>query len=258
MAVYPFGEATAWLAFETTDVELVKALVRADGWREVSWEEGVTAAYEPPDDMGSVVVTPPIDGFVLVMATGFMRQWGDAGFAWDAACPPAHVGTIGERAAEQAFEHRLQIHFFLDDRGAGRYGWGRVRFDGEGDETDAGRELLIASDSFVSFGKLTEEERAVAAQLESDPDLVLDPTERRAELQRLFDAKLLPMREPSGVNVPDEDHVPPEDLSALGVLLTYPRPDLVAARWGVAPHALDERPDAARIAATCWLGTRSF
>jgi hypothetical protein len=56
----PFGEETAWCAFQTTEVDRVcEVLFKDRKPRPVSWEEGVDAASHWPDiGFAKVLVTP--------------------------------------------------------------------------------------------------------------------------------------------------------------------------------------------------------
>lgn len=61
----PFGYKTAWLAIKTMDSDLIIQALNLKELREESWERGLNAAYT--DWSHTVFVTPPIDGWTLVV-----------------------------------------------------------------------------------------------------------------------------------------------------------------------------------------------
>jgi hypothetical protein len=60
----PFGRTCGWLAIRADRPEDVIAALPLAGARPADWRTGVRAAYE-----GRVFVTPPLDGWVLVLST---------------------------------------------------------------------------------------------------------------------------------------------------------------------------------------------
>lgn len=244
----PFGEKTAWCAFQTTDVDAVcVTLFRNAKPRPVSWTEGVDAAYEwPTIERANVLVTPPINGHVLAMTQGWLSWWTRGDLIARALGRDAdNVGEIMTRASEWGGELGCDAQFYASHREYGVYGWGRVRFT----EVDTDRDRIFThylGELTESRGAVTREERALVAALhDSWETFGFDSAEQLAtrlesELRELLDAGRFELVDAG-----------PEDLPTIAALRLMSDPGRVAARWSVDPNTLDEHSD---IGATCWLG----
>lgn len=99
-----FGRKCMWLAVRGTDLQAVVVELALTECRPASWSEGVAAGYD--GTKSTVFVTPPLDGWVLVMGT---RE------------PSPDPGLL----------ERLSIRFgevqhFATHRGASAGGWSRA------------------------------------------------------------------------------------------------------------------------------------
>jgi len=246
-----FGEKTAWCAFQTTDVERVcEVLFKDRRPLPVSWEEGVEAAYDwPAVGFAKVLVTPPIDGYVLAMTQGWLGWWkgGDV-IARALGLDADNVGDIATRASEWGGELCCDAQFYASHRGYGLYGWGRVRFT----EVDDDRERLFVkcTGEFIEcHGAITAEERALAASIHDSWAALGFPSAEHLSSRLEEQRALLPGRLASGQLV--LAGAGPDDIDTIAVLHVAIGPDHVAARWSVDPNTLEERSD---LSATCWLG----
>jgi hypothetical protein len=246
-----FGEKTAWCAFQTTDVERVGEVLFKDRKpRPVSWEEGVDAAYDwPAFGFAKVLVTPPIDGYVLAMTQGWLGWWkgGDI-IARDLGRDADNVGEIATRASEWGGDLCCDAQFYASHRVYGLYGWGRARFT----DLDEDRERVFikyTGEFTESHGVITPEERVLAASVHdswaalgfvSAQQLASRLDEERAELLRQLESGQFEL---VGAGR--------DDLDTIVALHLAIDPGQVAARWSVDPNTLDERSD---LLATCWLG----
>lgn len=61
----PFGYKCIWLVVKSSDPKAVSKKLGFTGVKKSSWEDGIEAAYE---DYGRVFVSPPLDGWVLVVS----------------------------------------------------------------------------------------------------------------------------------------------------------------------------------------------
>ena len=247
----PFGEKTAWCAFQTTEVDRVCDVLFKDRKpRSVSWEEGVDAAYHWPDiGLAKVLVTPPIDGYVLAMTQGWLGWWkgGDL-IARDLGHDADNVGEITTRASEWGGDLGCDAQFYASHRVYDLYGWGRTRFT----EVDEARDRVFIKyigEFTESLGAITPEERAlVASLLESWESFGFPSAELLAS--RLADdrVELLDLVAAGQFELVGAGR---EDLETIAALRLAIGPDHVAARWGIDPNTLDERSD---VPAACWLG----
>jgi hypothetical protein len=97
-----FGTKCAWLAIRTTDANALHRLLALEGAHVSSWREGVEAGYSRMAP--SVFVTPPIDGWVLVLGYPLLELTGSA------------VVALSLRT-------KLAVQYFLSVDGAHAYGW---------------------------------------------------------------------------------------------------------------------------------------
>ncbi len=245
----PFGEKTAWCAFQTADAERVcEVLFKDRKPRRVSWQEGVDASYDWPDiGYSKVLVTPPIDGWVLATTQGWLGWWsGGDRIARDLGRDDGEAGEIATRASEWGGELECEAQCYASHRGYGLYGWARFPFT----EVDRDRVFTKYTGEFVeSRGAITSEERALAASLvdswesfgfHSAEALASRLAEEHAELVGLVEAGQFEL---VGIGR--------DDLATSAALRLAIGPDHVAARWSVDPNTLDERSD---VPGTCWLG----
>jgi hypothetical protein len=150
----------AWLAVRDRDPE-APDLTEALGLKELGetdWRAGVDLAYFTDD---RVIVTPAVDGWVLVLGMALMKDRPD---------------VTGLSAALET-----EVQFFSSHRGLQVYRWQRARegdllrsFSAEDGEID---ELGEPSDLERSFGQLVDDGdvHAVAAQWSVDPGTVNAP-----------------------------------------------------------------------------------
>lgn len=139
----------AWLAVRDRDPTAALGLTELG---ETDWRSGVDLAYFTDD---RVIVTPPVDGWVLVLGMALMRDRPDV------------TGLSAALATE--------VQFFSSHRGLQVYRWQRAR---EGDLLRSFAaadgeiaELGEASDLERSFGELVDDGdvHRVAAQWSVDP-----------------------------------------------------------------------------------------
>ncbi len=110
MAPQGFGYKTGWLAVRTDNAEQVARALRIEDLRRESWANGVRAAYGEPS-IDSALITPPIDGWVLVsgQSLAFLSDH------FDNVLRPLMVKLSAELKTEvQAFAtHRVvEAHFW--------------------------------------------------------------------------------------------------------------------------------------------------
>ena len=136
----PFGYKTSWLAVRSIDAAAIAAALGFADPDRTPWAQGIKAAYE-----GSVFVTPPIDGWTLVVG--------------DAVAPLVEQAHGGWRANLIELSERFgEVQMFTTHRGSELHGWamarsgtvaraycyvgesGEVRYD-EGSQTAAEQEL---------------------------------------------------------------------------------------------------------------------
>ena len=145
----------AWLAVRDRDPAAALGLTELG---EVDWRSGVDLAYFTDD---RVIVTPPVDGWILVLGMTLMRDRPDV------------TGLSAALATE--------VQFFSSHRGLQVYRWQRARegdllrsFASEDGEID---ELGERSELERSFGDLVDDGdvHRVAAQWSVDPGTVNVP-----------------------------------------------------------------------------------
>jgi hypothetical protein len=252
MAPTPFGEKTAWWAFKTETVDSVlKLLVETHclkSVRTVGWDDGVAASYDTSDpDYGNVLLTPPIDGFVLATSQRWLNWWGDD-------------IEVAARASEWVDRLGVEIQYFASERVSGLYGWGKVTEDFE-DRTFVKRDHTVLHQA----GAITEAERHAIDAVASDcvSHGYLDAASLQQEISDLRN-EFLTSLEHGRMLLADGsatfEHGPfagvsRDDLRTIAALCVSVEPAQVAARWSVDPNLLDERPDADGIPTSCWVGT---
>jgi len=118
-----FGEKTAWWAFKTTNADSIVKFLMGSGLeledvRETTWQDGVERSYDTSDpDYGSVLITPPIDGYVLATSRYWLGWWSDL--------------EVTSRASEWVDRLGIEVQYFSSERISGLYGWGKVTEDFE-------------------------------------------------------------------------------------------------------------------------------
>jgi len=63
----PFGYKMSWLALHTTDQQSIVETLGLTAPRLATWQEGLDTVYEHPKSSEYVFITPPIDGWTLVV-----------------------------------------------------------------------------------------------------------------------------------------------------------------------------------------------
>jgi hypothetical protein len=142
-----FGSKQAWLAVRNGDPAAVRAALGLRDLGPVSWRAGLDLAYLTDD---RVVITPPLDRWVLVTGRWLWRAAGD----FPVARLSAELGTEVQRyssyrVAEQ-HEWERAAHGTLVRSFAYRGGSGElVRWIGDPDEAEAGLGLHDPDDDIL-------------------------------------------------------------------------------------------------------------
>lgn len=157
-----FGYKCGWLAIRSSAPNEVTARLGIRDVRQAPWRDGIEAAYERSDDR-IVYVTPPIDGWVLVVGTSLFSAVGE--MREDGARFPDYVAALSGSLATvvQYFAtHRVsEAHaWILAERGklVRAYGVGdnEVEFD-KGEHTAAENELGINFDLHAEGPRFSKE-----------------------------------------------------------------------------------------------------
>ncbi len=152
-----FGYKNAWVAIRSGNhAAIVDGLPLRD-LRPADWASGIAAAYENPFGP-SVFMTPPIDGWTLVVGCPFLR-------AADGSPP-----VLDELVASWAQAIGCEVQFYVTHRGVEAHGWARATPGGSvrAFVYEAGQGVVL------EVGERTPEERAAKALKRPTEDHVMD------------------------------------------------------------------------------------
>lgn len=172
-----FGYKIAWLAIRTADTHAVADALGLAGVRSASWAEGVGAAYGArQEEQAAVFLTPPVDGWTLVVLGGgaLAEDDGTGNGDLDLAALSCCFGEAQKFSTYRVAEYH-EWQRWTGGRSVRRYCecQGEIRFD-EGEPSRAEGNLSRAADLNAGDGEgfdFADESTvmAVAAEWSIDP-----------------------------------------------------------------------------------------
>lgn len=144
----PFGYGMAWLAVRTRDAARLIGALGLSAVERANWNTGLGTIYSNAHGEGLVFVSPPVNGWTLVVGLALPQPLGKS-FV-DKATP--FLAGLGAEF--------IEVHYYLAAPGIDHFAWVRV-LDGK-----IGRAFAIGDKGVTwSSGRATREEKALGLKL---------------------------------------------------------------------------------------------